>query len=64
MEVGATSLIYGLPDSLVVSIVFPKIKNLTLKCRFSYTFDNLLILNLSWSTFIQDREKYIEVLEE
>ena len=64
MEVGATSLIHGLLDSLVVSIVFPRRESLTLKCGFSCTFGSLLILNLSWSTFIRNREKYIEVLEE
>jgi hypothetical protein len=64
MEAGATSLILGLLDSLVVSIVLPKIESLQLKCEGSYTFGSLLVLNKTWSTFIQTREKYIEMLEE
>jgi hypothetical protein len=64
MEAGATSLIHGLFDSLVVSIVLPKIESLQLKCEVSYTLGTLLVLNKTWSTFIQTREKYIEMLEE
>ena len=64
MEVEATSLIPGLPDSLVVSIVLPKIESLQLNCGLSYTLGSLLVLNKTWSTFIQTREKYIEMLEE
>ena len=64
MEVGAISLIPGLLDSLVVSIVLPKIESLQLKCEVSYTLGSLLVLNKTWSAFIQTREKYIEMLEE
>ena len=64
MEVGATSLIHGLLDSLVVSKVLPKIESLQLKYEVSYTLGSLLVLNKTWSTFIQTREKYIEMLEE
>jgi hypothetical protein len=64
MEAGATSLIHELLDSLVVSIVLPKIESLQLKCEVSYTLGSLLVLNKTWSTFIQTREKYIKMLEE
>ena len=64
MEVGATSLIPGLLDSLVVSIVLPKIESSELNCEVSYTLGSLLVLNKTWSTFIQTREKYIEMHEE
>lgn len=64
MEVGGTSLIPGLPDSLVASMVLPKIESFQLKCEFSYTLGSLLVLNKTWSTFIQTREKYLEALEE
>lgn len=45
MEVGAISLVPGLPDSLVVSILLPKIESLKLKCELSYTLGSLLVLN-------------------
>ena len=64
MEVEATSLIPGLPDSLVSLIVLPKIENLQLKSEVSYTLGCLLVLNKNWNTFIQTREAYIEMVEE
>ena len=64
MEVEATSLIPGLPDSLVALIVLPKIESLQLKSEVSYTLGSLLVLNKTWSTFIQARENYTEMLEE
>ena len=64
MDVEATSLIPGLPDSLVVLIVLPKIESLQPKSEVSYTLGSLLVLNKIWSTIIQTREKYTEMLEE
>lgn len=64
MEVGAISLVPGLPDSLVVSILLPKIESLKLKCELSYTLGSLFVLNKTWNTFIQTREKFTELQEE
>ena len=64
MEDGANSLIPGLLDSIVASFVLPKIESSKLKCEVAYTLGSLLLLNKAWSTFIQSRSKYIEMLEE
>lgn len=64
MEVGATSLILGLPNFVVISIVLQKIESLKVKCEFSQTFGKLLILNSTWNTLILTREKYVEAYEE
>ena len=45
MEVGATSLVPRLLDSLVVSIFLPKIESLKVKWEVSQTFGSLFIMN-------------------
>ena len=64
MEIGATSVVLGFPDSFVVSILLPKIESLKLKCELSYTLGSLPVLNKIWKTFIQTREKYTELQDE
>ena len=64
MEAGSTSLIPGLLDSIVASKVLPKIESLEAKREASYTFGSLLVLNKTWSTFIQTREMYKDMVDE
>jgi hypothetical protein len=64
MEDATNSLIPGLLDSIVVSFVLPKIESSELRCEVTYTLGSLLLLNKTWSTFIQTRSKYLEMLED
>ena len=64
MDVGAPSLIPGLPDFVIASIVLPKLESSKVKSELLQTFGSLVILNRTWSAFIHTREKYLEAYEE
>jgi hypothetical protein len=62
MEV--TPLVPGLPDSVVASILLPKVESVKLNGELSYTLGSLLVLNKTWKALIQTRERFTELREE